>query len=111
MQIMPENALVRTAAGSASAANLYAELAGDQFGLEISNLLQRGLREDAQNDSASLSETREDDEDEEERTVASPYNPVPELVSPFAPQEARLPRQKWTASSKRCARTAFPPTC
>ena len=39
MQIMPENALVRTAAGSASAANLYAELAGDQFGLEISNLL------------------------------------------------------------------------
>ena len=90
MQIMPENALVRTAAGSASAANLYAELAGDQFGLEISNLLQRGLREDAQNDSASLSETREDDEDEEERTVASPYNPVPELVSPFAPQEARL---------------------
>lgn len=90
MQIMPENALVRTAAGSAAAANFYAELAGDQFGLEISNLLQRGMREEAQTDSASLSETREDDEDEEERTVASPYNPVPELVSPFAPQEARL---------------------
>lgn len=93
MQIMPENALVRTAAGTAASANLYADQAGDLFGQEISALLQRGMREDANNDSASLSETREDDDEEDERaerTAASPYNPVPELVSPFAPQDARL---------------------
>ena len=92
MQIMPENTLVLTAAGTAASANLYADLAGDQFGLEISHLLQRDMQDDV-NDSASLSVTQEDDEDEDEgaeRTVASPYNPVPDLVSPFAPQQARL---------------------
>lgn len=92
MQIMPENTLVRTAAGAAASASFYAAQAEDLFGLEISSLLQRGMQDDM-NDSASLSETQEDDEDEDEpaeRTAASPYNPVPELVSPFAPQDARL---------------------
>ena len=33
MQIMPENNLARTAAGTAASASLYADQAGDLFGL------------------------------------------------------------------------------
>lgn len=89
MQIMPENNLARTASGAST--NLYASQAGDQFGQEISRL----LRDDTQTSSSPFSNTlEEDDDDDDDRraqsTAASPYNPVPELVSVFAPQEARL---------------------
>lgn len=89
MQIMPENNLARTASGALT--NLYASLAGDQFGQEISRLLS----DDTQTSSSPFADAlEEDDDDDDDRraqsTAASPYNPVPELVSPFAPQEARL---------------------
>lgn len=86
MQIMPESNLVQSAVGASL--SLYASQSSDQFGLEMSKLLQS-----SDQDSLAYDEIEDDDDENDDRadsTVAAPYNPTPELISPFMPQDARL---------------------
>ena len=90
MQIMPENNLARTAAGTAASASLYADQAGDLFGLEISRLLQDDPQGSLPAETAEMEEDEEDEDERAESAASSPYNPVLRPVSPFEPQEVRL---------------------
>ena len=87
---MPENNLARTAAGTAASASLYADQAGDLFGLEISRLLQDDPQGSLPAETAEMEEDEEDEDERAESAASSPYNPVLRPVSPFEPQEVRL---------------------